>query len=307
MVKDLSVMIPTKNEQENIAACLETVRWSDDVWLIDSYSTDRTKEIARTYDNVNVVDFDYQGGWPKKKNWALRNLTLKNDWVLILDADERVTPELYAEISEAIKDERINGCYLRWKFMFLGRWMKHCWSHNWILRLVRRGAGEYEDLGMREEGGWDNEVHENIVVNGRTACLNSTLLHESNQSLSYWIDKQNQFSNWNAKRRIYQLKEKIPPMRNIWSSDPLKRRKFFKALFIRTPGKPFIIFAFLYFFKLGILDGISGFYFCMLRAMHELNISAKIYEMRLASKEGGSSQMSTAGSCSKSCCSDSEI
>jgi glycosyltransferase involved in cell wall biosynthesis len=279
----VSVLIPARNEEENLAACLVSVKWADEILVIDSMSTDNTGKIAQEY-GAKLYQFSYNGGWPKKKNWALKNLPIKNDWVLILDADERVASQLQAEISEAIKNEQINGYYLRWKFMFLGKWMKHCWSHGWMLRLLRRGMGEYEDLGMRDEGGWDNEVHENIIVSGKTSCLRSALLHESNQCLSHWINKQNQFSDWNAVRRIQQLKDEKLPVSSILSRDPLQRRKYFKALFIRIPCKPLIMFVYLYFLKLGILDGISGFYFCLLRATHELNISAKIYEMKVRSK-----------------------
>ena len=171
--------------------------------MVDSNSQDRTGEIAIEC-GAEVVQFIYDGGWPKKKNWAIRNLPIDTPWIFIVDADERVGPELAHEIAGAIQSTEVNGYYVRWKFMFLGQWMKHSWSHGWMLRLFRKGVGEYENLGMKDEGGWDNEVHENIVVEGSTAKLRNYLLHESNQSLSYWIAKQNQFSDWNAVRRLNQ-------------------------------------------------------------------------------------------------------
>jgi hypothetical protein len=201
----ITVIVPTKNEEKNIRACLESVPWADQVFVVDSRSRDRTAEIAREL-GVEVVDFDYDGGWPKKKNWAIRTLPIRTPWFLILDADERVDAELAAELAGAVKREDVDGFYVRWRFMFLGRWMRHSWSHGWMLRLVRTGRGEYEDLGMRSEGGWDNEVHENIVVTGKTARLQSWLTHDSNESLSYWIRKQNEFSDWNAVRRLRQLR-----------------------------------------------------------------------------------------------------
>ncbi len=275
----VSVIVPVKNEEENLRHCLESVRWAGEVFVVDSESRDRTAEIAREFTD-KVVQFHYDGGWPKKKNWALKNLPLHNDWVLILDADERVTPELRDEIADAITSKEYDGYYMRWKFVFLGRWMKHCWRHGWMLRLLRRGKGEYENLGMQGEGGWDTEVHENIVVGGKTKCLAGYLLHKSNKSLSYWIGKQNAFSGWNALRRVQQLQEGFPPLRFLFSPDPLQRRKWLKALFIRLPGTPIMLFIYLYFFRLGILDGRAGAYFCALRAMHELNIRAKMYELR---------------------------
>lgn len=276
----LTVIIPARNEEKNIAQCLDSVGWADQVFVVDSFSTDRTREISEAK-GATVVDFHYDGGWPKKKNWAIRNLPIRNEWIFILDADERVSEDLRAEIASAIQAPGIDGYYLRWKFIFLGRWMKHCWRHGWMLRLFRKGKGEYEDLGMRNEGGWDNEVHENIVIQGKTARLHSWLIHESNESLSYWIRKQNEFSDWNAARRLIQMREPMPSARFLFSKDPLQKRKFLKALYIRLPCKSLLMFLYLYVVRLGMLDGAAGYYFCRLRGIHEFNIQAKVLEARL--------------------------
>ncbi len=273
----ITVIIPAKNEALNIRKAIDSVRWAEKVYVVDSHSKDGTVEIAESM-GTEVVQFDYDGGWPKKKNWAIRNLDIATEWILILDADERVTDALRDEMAEAIQNPDIVGYYLRWKFIFLGKWMKRSWNHGWMLRLFRKGAGEYEDLGMRDEGGWDNEVHENIVVHGKTGTLENHLIHDTNQDLSYWIRKQNEFSDWNAKRRLNQLEEALPPMQDLLSNDPVKRRKFLKALYIRMPGKPMLMFVYLYIIKRGFLDGRASLFFCALRAMHELNIQAKIFE-----------------------------
>ncbi|MEO1995977.1 MAG: glycosyltransferase family 2 protein [Planctomycetaceae bacterium] len=279
----LAVLIAVRNEEKNIADAIKSVAFAQQVFVIDSRSDDRTCEIAERL-GAQVFQFDYDGGWPKKRNWGLRHLPIECDWVLILDGDERVTPELQAAIERAIQRTDINGYYLRWKFMFLGRWMKHCWSHGWMLRLIRRGCGEYEDLGMRGQGGWDNEVHENIVVEGVCRKLNGHLLHESNEDLEFWIRKQNEFSTWNAVRRTQQLAANFPPASDLFSRDPVTQRKWLKALFLRLPFKPTLVFIWLYVVRRGFLDGRAGFYFCRLRAMHELNIQAKIFELRQASE-----------------------
>ncbi len=272
------MIVAVRNEERNIAECLRSVAEFDQIFVIDSHSTDRTGEIAAEM-GATVVQFDYEDGWPKKRNWGLKNLPITCDWVLILDADERVMPELQAAINQAVKRDDINGFYTRWKFMFLGRWMKYSWSHGWMLRLVRRGQGEYEDLGMRGEGGWDNEVHENIVVNGQCERLEGYLLHESNEDLEFWIRKQNEFSTWNAVRRSQQLTAGFPPLSELFSRDPVRQRKWLKAMFLRLPFKPTLVFVWFYFVKRGFLDGKAGFYFCRLRAIHELNIQAKLFEL----------------------------
>ena len=161
-------------------------------------------------------------------------------------------------MATAIQREDVDVYYMRWRFIFLGRWMRHSWSHGWMLRLVRVGKGEYEDLGMRTEGGWDNEVHENIVVSGRTERLKSCLTHNLNGNLSHWIGKQNEFSDWNAVRRLRQFDEGFPPIGNLVFGDPLDRRKFLNAVFLRVPFKPVVMVLFLYVLKLGFLDGRAG-------------------------------------------------
>ncbi len=275
----ITVLIAAKNEEKNIRDCLHSVAWADQVFVVDSQSTDLTGAITQE-EGREIVQFYYDGGWPKKRNWALQNLPIRNDWVLLLDADERVTPELKVDIARAIQQSGYNGFYLKWQFIFLGRWMKHAWSHGWMLRLFRHGKGEYEDLGMRTEGGWDAEVHENVVVEGKCGRLNGLLEHNSHESLSFWIRKQNDFSDWNAKRRLKQLQEPVPPLAYLWSGDPGKARKWLKAVFLRLPGKPAVLFFYLYYLCLGFLDGRAGYYFCKLRQMHELNINAKVFELK---------------------------
>lgn len=279
----VSVLITTKNEEANIAGAIKSVSWAQEVYVIDSSSQDKTCEIAENL-GAKIVQFVYDGGWPKKRNWALKNIDFMSDWILILDADERVTPELANSISNDIKNADVNGYYVLWKFIFLGRWMKHSWSHGWMLRLVRKGFGHYEDLGMRGEGGWDNEVHENVVVSGETSKLSGYLLHESNENLSFWIKKQNEFSTWNAIRRIDVAQSESTQFSDIFSSDPVRKRKYLKSIFLKLPFKSPFIFFWLYFARLGLLDGREGFYFCALRAIHEFNTNAKVFELKLDEK-----------------------
>jgi glycosyltransferase involved in cell wall biosynthesis len=276
----VTVIIPVRQEALNIEECLASVSWANEIYVVDSHSTDGTIAKAEAL-GATVVQFDYAGGWPKKKNWALKTLKIRNPWTLILDADERVGMELVDEIANAIDRSDYDGYYIRWKFMFLGRWMKHSWRHGWMLRLFRTGRGEYEDLGLRDEGGWDNEVHENVLLNGRAGRLRHHLLHESRAPLESWIAKQNEFSTWNAVRRLQSSDARTAPLKGILSTDPLAQRRSLKEIYLRLPGKPFLMFVYLYLLRGGFLDGRQGYYFCALRAAHELNVEAKMYERRL--------------------------
>ena len=276
---NVTVLIASKNEAKNLPQCLASVSWAKQILVIDSGSTDETEKITKEF-GAEYHLFHYDGKWPKKRNWALTSGLVKQPWVLILDADERVSDELRSAMAEAITNKDIDGYYLKWKFIFFGRWMKHSWSHGWMLRFFKTGKGQYENLNMTNEGGWDAEVHENVVVDGRCARLSPLLDHESNSSLTYWIKKQNEFSTWNAERRRQQLKQPVPSLMTLFSGDPVKIRKWMKSIFIRLPGKPFLIFLWLYVLKFGFLDGRAGFYFCCLRASHELNICAKLFEQK---------------------------
>jgi glycosyltransferase involved in cell wall biosynthesis len=275
----LSILIPVKNEEQNLPACLESVKWADEIFVVDSQSEDKTVEIAKTYTD-KIYQFDYQGGWPKKKNWSLENLPFQNEWVLILDADERVTDALRDEIAKAVSNEAIDGYQLRWEFYFLGREMKHCWNHGWMLRLFRHRLGRYENLGMTNEAGWDNEVHENVVVeSGRVGKLRHPLIHETRKDLSFWIAKQNQFSDWNATLRVKnsRIYDKYS-FKDVFSRDKNVARKAQKKIFLKLPFKAPFIFFYLFFWKRGFLDGKAGFYFCVLRAMHEFITNVKVFD-----------------------------
>jgi glycosyltransferase involved in cell wall biosynthesis len=199
----VSVLIPAKNEEENLPACLESVARADEVFVVDSQSEDRSVEIAESY-GAKVVQFHFNGRWPKKKNWSLENLPFNNDWVLIVDCDERITPELWDEIATAIQDANHGGYYLNRRVFFLGKWIRHGGKYpDWNLRLFRHAQGRYENLkteGIRNTG--DNEVHEHVVIDdGAVGYLKNDMLHEDFRDLFHWLERHNRYSNWEA--RVY--------------------------------------------------------------------------------------------------------
>jgi glycosyltransferase involved in cell wall biosynthesis len=133
----VTVIIPVRNEARNLPRCLQALGEIGEVYVVDSQSTDSTVEIARNH-GAQVVQFHYQGGWPKKRQWAMDNLPLSHDWILLLDADEVLTPELIAEIRSAIQNPAINGYYIALRIYFLGRLLQHGDARFWKLSVFRR-------------------------------------------------------------------------------------------------------------------------------------------------------------------------
>jgi glycosyltransferase involved in cell wall biosynthesis len=285
----ISVVIPVKNEARNILPCLASVAWADEVWVVDSHSTDETARLAAAQ-GAKVVQFDYQGGHPKKKNWALDHLSFANEWVLLLDADERVTPELAAEIHELLnKPDLADGYYVNRKLIFLGRWIKHCgWYPSWNLRLFRRELGRYERLKTEDvENTGDVEVHEHVVLQGRAGYLINDLLHEDFKSIYHFIERHNRYSSWDA-RVYHNLSQRETGASAIKASlfgSPLERKRFIKKIWARLPFRPLLRFFWMYVLQRGFLDGRPGLIFCTLMTMHEAVISAKLYEHQMSQRQ----------------------
>jgi glycosyltransferase involved in cell wall biosynthesis len=289
-VLPISVVIPVLNEEANIAACLESVRFADEVFVVDSGSTDCTAEIAESY-GAKVIQFRFQPGGPRKKNWALENLPFRNDWVLLLDADERVTPELEAEIWQEFRQgPRYDGYYLNRKLIFMGRWLRHGGNYpSWNLRLFRHRLGRYEKLETEElDSAGDVEVHEHVVLNGRAGYLRAPLLHLDYKDISRWIARHNNYSTWDAKMRLRLLQggDFSCSIRPRLFGSPIERKRWLKRVWVRLPCRPLLRFIYMYFIRLGFLDGKQGFIYAVLKATHEFHINVKMWEMRQRTSEG---------------------
>ncbi len=193
-----------RNEAKNLPRCLQALKDVGEVFVIDSQSTDDTVEIARAH-GAQVVQFHYQGGWPKKRQWAMNTLPLACDWILLLDADEVLTPELAEEIRTAIQNPasqnpEISGYFILLRTRFLGRILRHGDVGLWKLSLFRRGKGRYEcRLKDQDASMADMEVHEHVVVEGATAKLRNPLIHHNVESLSRYIRKHDEYSNWESR------------------------------------------------------------------------------------------------------------
>lgn len=282
----ISVIIPVRNEAHNLPRCLESLRSVGEVYVIDSQSTDDTAPIARSH-GAQVVQFHYAGGWPKKRQWAMDTLPLAYDWILLLDADEVLTPELAAEIRKAIQDPRIDGYYIALQMHFLGRRLRHCGASFWKLSLFRKGLGRFEcRLEDQDASMADMEVHEHVVVKGATRRLMQPLIHHNVESFSRYIQKHNEYSNWEARVWMESLsknsrnrnEEDIQP--SLWGSQA-QRRRWLRRHFLGLPGSPILFFLYKYVLNLGILDGVPGLIFCTMQGIQFFHIKAKIYELRI--------------------------
>ena len=275
----VSVIIAAKNEARNLPACLESVRSFGEVVVVDSQSSDATVEIARSF-GVDVAQFYYRGGWPKKRQWALDNLPLRHDWVLLLDADEAITPDLLAEIRQALKRPDVNGYYIGLDIFFLGRQLRHCGATFYKLSLFRREAGRFECRTTQQDSSMcDMEVHEHVVVRGETRKLQNKLLHRNVDSLSRYIEKHNEYSNWEA--QVWASGASEQALRPHLFGTQAQRRRWLKQNFLRWPGSALAFFLYKYIVRGGFLDGVPGLIYCAFQGIQFFHIKAKLYERRV--------------------------
>jgi glycosyltransferase involved in cell wall biosynthesis len=278
----LTAIIPVRNEAHNLPRCLESLKCAGEVYVIDSQSIDATVAIAQAH-GAKVVQFHYAGGWPKKRQWAMDTLPLAYDWILLLDADEVLTTELADEIQTAIQDSHTDGCYIALQMYFLGRRLRYSGASFWKLSLFRKGRGRFEcRLQDQDVSMADMEVHEHIVVTGATRKLIHPLIHHNVESLSRYIQKHNEYSNWEA--RVWTdgvgSDEDIRP--SPWGTQA-QRRRWLRRRFLGLPGSPVLFFLYKYVLSLGFLDGVPGLIYCAMQGIQFFHIKAKIYELQRTS------------------------
>ena len=266
----ISVLILTLNEEINLPGCLESVSWSDDVVVFDSYSNDRTVEIAEQAGaRVFQRRFD---NYASQRNAAFTEVDYKYPWILMLDADERATSEMVEELQTVVARGKtpVSLYRLRRKDMFMGRWLRRSSGYpTWFGRFFRVGKVRVE-----------REINEEYYTDGEIGFLTSHFLHfPFNKGISYWFERHNRYSSMEAATLTAETRE-VLPWNLLFSRDPAERRKIFKQIVYRLPGRPVLIFMYLYFFRLGLLDGFPGFTFCVLRMIYEFMIDVKIRELR---------------------------
>jgi len=278
-VLPVSVIVPVRNEARNLPRCLQSLAGVGEVYVIDSQSTDDTVAIAQSH-GANVIQFYYAGGWPKKRQWAMDTLPLAYDWILLLDADEVLTPELVEEIRRALQNPEVDGYAIRLQMYFLGRILRHCDASFWKLSLFRKGRGRFEcRLKDQDTSMADIEIHEHVVVDGPTAQLRNSLLHHNVDSLSRYILKHNEYSNWEARVLLQPEGDSEEVSADLFGTQA-QRRRWLKRNLYRLPGSPVLLFLYRYIFRLGFLDGVPGLIYCTFQAVQMFHSKAKIYERK---------------------------
>ena len=274
----VSILIPIKNESANLPRCLASVGWADEVFVVDSESTDGSQKIA-VANGAKVVQFEFNGTWPKKKNWALENLSFSHEWVFILDADEVLPPEAEGEIARIVMGggDGPAGYWINRRFMFMGRWLRHAYYPNWNLRLFKHRLGRYEKLTDAVTASGDNEVHEHVIVQGVTGHLSSEMDHYAFPSVEVFVEKHNRYSNWEARVAL----DRFLKSNNgeIQKAEVGLRRRL-KRISHHLPFRPLLRFLFVYVWQRGFLDGAEGYYFARLHAIYEFLCVAKTRECR---------------------------
>ena len=278
----LSVLVPVKNEAANLRGCLASVSFAEQVVVIDSASTDGTQAIAEAA-GAQIVQFVWNGIFPRKKNWALENIRWQHDWVLIIDADERITPELEREIRQAIRRTDVAGFYLNRRFWFLGGWIRHCgYFPSWNLRLFRHRQGRYEQIEIDDNiVSGDNEVHEHVLLNGRAEFLSAAMEHYAFPDIATFIEKHNRYSTWEAaaSANLHQ-QSGGRTLRATPFGTAAERKRWLKRLAAKAPFRPIWRFLYHYLWKQGFRDGHRGWVLCRLLAWYERMIVLKERELK---------------------------
>ena len=269
---DLTIAIPVRNEERNLAGCLEAIGpdLARRIVVIDSGSTDKTAEIARSM-GAEVVDFNWDGRFPKKRNWFLRNHTPTTKWVFFLDADEYLTADFKAELRKILQDPQANqvGYWLSYTIYFLGKQLKGGYPLR-KLALFQVGAGEYERIDEDQWSKLDMEVHEHPVLTGETGVIQSKIDHQDFRGVSHYVLKHNEYAGWEAARFI---KTKSASVSDKWTWKQRLKYRLMQSIWI---GPAYFCGSF--FLLGGFRDGARGLAFAILKMSYFTQVYCKIRE-----------------------------
>jgi glycosyltransferase involved in cell wall biosynthesis len=269
----VTVAIPVLNEEANLDACLPLLKRFERVVVIDSGSTDRTEEICRNYD-VEVINFVWNGQFPKKRNWFLRNVALSTPWVLFLDADERISEAFCDEVERALSGTTHAGFWLIYVTWFLNRPLMFG-DVNRKLSLIRVGAGEYEKILEQRWTKLDMELHEHPILRGTIGAIHTRIDHFDDRGFELWLRKHNEYSTWESRRCEHLFH------RGGLTDSSLNRRQLRKYRAIGRWWLPLAYFTYSYIYRSGFRDGYAGFAYAVSKSFYFWTISVKIREMRM--------------------------
>lgn len=268
----ITVVVSVKNEEINLPFCLDKLNKFSEVLVVDSNSTDKTPEIVKEF-GYTLINFEWNGKFPKKRNWVLANVKLNNSWILFLDADEFLTEAFILELKDKIKDQNHSGYWLNYNNYFMGKQLRYG-DKMMKLALFKKGSGTYEVIHEDSWSHLDMEVHEHPIINGNVGNIKSPIIHRDYKGLEHYISRHNSYSTWEAKRFLFLQKSGFKD---------LTIRQKIKYGFINTGLLPMIYFFGSYIFKLGFLDGIQGYYLAIYKANYFFQIQTKIKELKIIS------------------------
>jgi len=269
---DLTIAIPVKNEEKNLPDCLRCIGedFAKHIVLIDSGSTDNTKHIANEK-GVDIVDFVWDGKFPKKRNWFLRHYKLKTKWILFLDADEYLTDDFKKELKEKVSHEDNIGYWLNYTIYFMGKKLKGGYPLK-KLALFQVGAGEYERIDEEMWSNLDMEVHEHPQLDGAIGRIKSKIDHRDFRGVSHYMNKHNEYASWEAYRFIKTYNDTAQKKKWTW-----KQKMKYKLMLSPLIGPVYFLGSF--FFYGGWKDGAKGFAFAILKMAYFTQIYCKIVEL----------------------------
>jgi glycosyltransferase involved in cell wall biosynthesis len=267
----ISILILTRNEEQDLPGCLKSISWSDDIVVYDSLSADATKRIALE-SNARVVERQFDN-WASHQNWGLKNISFRHPWVFYIDADERLTLEASREL-QAIASAPLSDTVayrIQRRDFFQGRHLRHVQTSPWYIRFFRPEFVRYERL-----------VNPLTVVNGPVGDLKAYLDHYPfSKGISHWINRHNNYSTFEAQQIIDNRRTGEPfSLKAAFLEKDFNNRRFHqKELFYRLPGRPLLKFVLLYVLKRGFLDGNPGFTYALLQSIYEIFIVLKVQEL----------------------------
>jgi len=261
----ISVIVSVKNEAQNLPSCLGKLKRFSQVIIVDSGSTDDTIDIAKAM-GAEVLQFQWNGKFPKKRNWALQNANLINEWILFLDADEFVTDEFVTEVETKTQDPAYNGFTIQFENYFMGRKLRYGYGFK-KSALFKKSKGAYEKIDEDLWSHLDMEVHEHPIIEGKVGVIDAKVIHKDFKNLEHYIDKHNAYSTWEAQRYL-QLKQSKNTL--------LSLNQKIKYGLLNTGLLPAVYFFGAYFLKLGFLDGKEGFYLARFKSHYFFQIQTKI-------------------------------